>query len=48
MSPSAKKYLTCFQTSAAPRPEKSHSDEKHALFGLDTRMAILNVSAFLN
>jgi hypothetical protein len=27
-----------FQTSAAPRPENSDSDEKVALFGLDTQM----------
>jgi hypothetical protein len=28
--------LACFQASLAPRPENSGSDEKEALFGLDT------------
>jgi hypothetical protein len=28
------------QASAAPRPENSHSDEKDALFGLNTQMTI--------
>jgi hypothetical protein len=35
--------LACFQASAAPRPENSHSDEKHALFGLDTQITIESV-----
>jgi hypothetical protein len=30
------------QASAAPRPENSHSDEKDALFGLDTVITVLN------
>jgi hypothetical protein len=30
--------LACFQASAAPRPENSDSDEKDALFGLDTQI----------
>jgi hypothetical protein len=30
--------LACFQASAAPRPENPNSDEKDALFGLDTQM----------
>jgi hypothetical protein len=29
-----------FQASAAPRPKNSDSDEKDALFGLHTQMAI--------
>jgi hypothetical protein len=33
--------LACFQASAAPRPENSNSDEKDALFGLDTQITIL-------
>jgi hypothetical protein len=32
--------LACFQASAAPRPENSDSDQKDALFGLDTQMTI--------
>jgi hypothetical protein len=32
--------LACFQASAAPRPENSDSDEKDALFGLDTQITI--------
>jgi hypothetical protein len=32
--------LACFQVSAAPRPENSDSDEKDALFGLDTQITI--------
>jgi hypothetical protein len=32
--------LACFQASAAPRPGNSDSDEKDALFGLDTQMTI--------
>jgi hypothetical protein len=31
--------LACFQASAMPRPENSDSDEKDALFGLDTLMS---------
>jgi hypothetical protein len=30
--------LACFQASAAPRPENSDSDEKDALFDLDTQI----------
>jgi hypothetical protein len=30
----------CLQASAAPRPENSNSDEKDALFGLDTQITI--------
>jgi hypothetical protein len=30
--------LACFQASAAPRPENTDSDEKDALFGLDTQI----------
>jgi hypothetical protein len=30
--------FACFQASAAPRPENSDSDEKDALFGLDTQI----------
>jgi hypothetical protein len=30
-----------FQASAAPRPENSNSDEKDALFGLDTQITII-------
>jgi hypothetical protein len=33
--------LACFQASAAPRPENSDSEEKDALFGLDTQMTIV-------
>jgi hypothetical protein len=33
--------LPCFQASAAPRPENSNSDEKDALYGLDTQITIL-------
>jgi hypothetical protein len=33
--------LTCFQASAAPRPENSDSDEKDALFGLGTQITIV-------
>jgi hypothetical protein len=33
--------LACFQASAAPRRENSDSDEKDALFGLDTQITIL-------
>jgi hypothetical protein len=33
--------LACFQASAAPRPENSDSEEKDALFGLDTQITIL-------
>jgi hypothetical protein len=32
--------LACFEASAAPRPENPNSDEKDALFGLDTQMTI--------
>jgi hypothetical protein len=32
--------LTCFQASAAPRPENSDSDEKDALFDLDTQIIV--------
>jgi hypothetical protein len=32
--------FACFQASAAPRPENSDSDEKDALFGLDTQIII--------
>jgi hypothetical protein len=32
-----------FQASAAPRPENANSDEKDALFGLDTQITILSV-----
>jgi hypothetical protein len=35
--------LACFQTSAAPRPENSDSDEEDALFGLDTEITISEV-----
>jgi hypothetical protein len=31
-----------FQASAAPWPENSDSDEKDALFGLDTQITIVN------
>jgi hypothetical protein len=31
--------LACFQASAVPRPENSDSDEKDALFGLDTQIS---------
>jgi hypothetical protein len=34
--------LSCFQASAASRPENSDSDEKDALFGHDTQITILN------
>jgi hypothetical protein len=34
--------LPCFQASAAPRPENSDADEEDALFGLDTKITILN------
>jgi hypothetical protein len=30
--------LAWFQASAVPRPENSNSDEKDALFGLDTQI----------
>jgi hypothetical protein len=33
--------LTCFQASAAPRPENSDSDEKDVLFGFDTQITII-------
>jgi hypothetical protein len=33
--------LACFQTSAAPRPENSDSDEKDTLFSLDPQITIL-------
>jgi hypothetical protein len=33
--------LASFQASATPRPENSDSDEKDALFGLDTQITIL-------
>jgi hypothetical protein len=36
--------LTCFQASAAPRTENRDSDEKAALFGLDTQITILVLS----
>jgi hypothetical protein len=39
MHTSAKK-CAYFQASAAPRPENSISDEKDALFGLDTQITI--------
>jgi hypothetical protein len=32
--------LSCFQASAAPRPENLDSDEKDALFDLDTQITI--------
>jgi hypothetical protein len=32
--------FSCFQASAAPRPENSASEEKDALFGLDTQITI--------
>jgi hypothetical protein len=32
--------LACVQASAAPRPENPDSDEKDALFGLDTQIII--------
>jgi hypothetical protein len=32
--------LACFQASAVPRSENLDSDEKDALFGLDTQIAI--------
>jgi hypothetical protein len=35
--------LACFQASAAPRPENSDSDEKHALFGLDTQITTITI-----
>jgi hypothetical protein len=38
--------FACFQASAAPRPENSDSDEKDALFGLDTQITILVVAFF--
>jgi hypothetical protein len=34
--------LACFQASAAPRPENSDSDEKDALFALDTQITIVD------
>jgi hypothetical protein len=30
--------FSCFQASAAPRPENSDPNEKDALFGLDTQI----------
>jgi hypothetical protein len=33
--------LACFQASATPRLENSDTDEKDALFGLDTQITIL-------
>jgi hypothetical protein len=33
--------LACFQASAVLRPETSDSDEKDALFGLDTQITII-------
>jgi hypothetical protein len=33
--------LACFQVSAPPRLENPDSDEKDALFGLDTQITIL-------
>jgi hypothetical protein len=33
--------LVCFQASAAPRPENSDSDEKDALFGVDTEITTM-------
>jgi hypothetical protein len=32
--------LACFQVPAAPRLEDTDSDEKYALFGLDTQITI--------
>jgi hypothetical protein len=46
MCTSAKKglvVLAYFQASAAPRLENPDSDEKDALFGLDTQITIVNV-----
>jgi hypothetical protein len=40
--------LACFQASAAPRPENSDSDEKDALFGLDTKIAITWLDLHIN
>jgi hypothetical protein len=37
--------LSCFEASAAPRPENSDTDEKDALFGLDTQITILVLTA---
>jgi hypothetical protein len=34
--------LASFQASTAPRPENSDSDEKDALFGLDTQITIMS------
>jgi hypothetical protein len=33
--------LACFQASVAPRPENPASNEKDALFGLDTQITVL-------
>jgi hypothetical protein len=38
--------LPCCQASAAPRPVNSDSDEKDALFGLDTQITILQIDFF--
>jgi hypothetical protein len=35
--------FACFQASAAPRPENPASEEKDALFGLDTQISILKL-----
>jgi hypothetical protein len=37
----------CLQASAAPRPENSNSDEKDALFGLDTQITIFFLARFI-
>jgi hypothetical protein len=39
--------FACFQASAAPRPENADSDEKDALFGLDTQVTISGDASFL-
>jgi hypothetical protein len=35
--------IACFRATPAPRPENSDSDEKDALFGLDTQITILKL-----
>jgi hypothetical protein len=35
--------LACLQTSAAPRPENTDSDEKDAFFSLDTQITLLGL-----
>jgi hypothetical protein len=33
--------IACFQASAAPQPQNSDSNEKHALFDLDTQITTI-------